>query len=457
MKTLSVVAISLLSIQLLSATQAHASPESVSRMRTSDFLLGKASSGCQPKGMKSDGNTKMLWVAEMCGRRDPVTKARVGTAGIYDIGRRAEVKVLRTPDGAKKGIIGNTEVEFTLDGQFALIARAEGDGESTVAPRKGLVTVVNARTLNIAKYIPVGGDGSKIIARRPMVSGDRSEIIYVANYFSDDISVLNVADLRENGDLDGQQHFVKKVKLSSKFPPQGKSYYKIAPRGVAFTSDGRYAVILATETGSMIVMDAVNHKQIAELAPISASTVGREVNVRHIVTTNDGNFAYLSHMRGNAISRIDMRKFISLAVDAARSGRPVMDTSTWDKIFVPFANGQKLIVLEDYPADHPNFPNGKWDLAHPNTIVLDPVNNKYLYVSHRTTSNRDYNIIDLKIKGKVDVIDLEKGKVAFTLVGGAQPTALEVTPDNKTLMSAGFKDQTIYFFDIERLINEYED
>lgn len=236
--------------------------------------------------------------------------------------------------------------------------------------------------------------------------------------------------------------------------------YFIAPRGVAFTPDGKYALILATETGSIIIVDAVKHQQIAEIAPIEAKTAGRELNVRHIVVSHNGRVAYLSHMRGNAISRISMTKLMATIKKLDKKGKDVkLSSALWDELLIPWKtkDGQKkVLVLEDYPADHPNFAGKKWELAHPNTIVLDPIRNRYLYVSHRTTSNRDYTIVDPTIMGKIDIIDLEKDTLVYSLVGGSQPTALDVSRDGKTLISSGFMNDKLYFFDISKLLEIYE-
>jgi Uncharacterized conserved protein len=440
---------------------AQASQQDLNRNSTKDFLLDVEPAGCQAKGMKVDSEGRYLYVAEMCGKKDPATGKRVPTVSIYNMATHKLTRTLVTPRGAQPGILANTEVDFTLDDKWALVARAEGDKNSDVYPNYGMVSVVDTRTQKIVKYIPVKGRGSKIIARRPYVAGDgqKRQIVYIANYFSDDISVLDVTDLRDTGDTDGSAHYKGLIKLKTKFQNPKSRAYMIAPRGVAFTSDGKYAIILATETGSLIVVDSVNHKQIAEVAPIEHDTFGRDVNVRHIVTTLDGKMAYLSHMRGNAVSRINVDKLIAGALAAQKAGHGTLPASFWNDILVPFKTAQgskKLLVLEHYPKDHPNFPNKDWDLAHPNTIVLDPIQNRYLYVSHRTTSNKDYNIIDPKIMGKVDVIDTYNGEVIISLVGGAQPTALEVSPDNKTLISGGFKNDKIYFFDLEKILKTYE-
>lgn len=438
-------------------------PRDLTRFSTKDFLLSTAPTGCMPKGMKIDPVGNSLYVAEMCGRIDPTSKRRVPSASIYDMAKRSYRKMLRTPLGMKQGgIYANTEIEFSLDELWGFITRAEGDSGSEVYKNTALLTVVNTESQKIVKYIPLNSSGAKIIGARPYIEEDprRSQIIYVANYFSDDISIVDVTNMREDSNLDGSTHFKGLIALHSNFKnPTSRGYY-IAPRGIAFTPDGKYALILATETGSIIIVDSVNHRQIAEIAPIDKLSVGRELNVRHIVISSDGETAYLSHMRGNAISRISMSKLIVAVKKLKKTGKSaVLPSSFWDELLIPFQtqNGsQKILVLEDYPLDHPNFSGKKWSLAHPNTIVLEPITNRYLFVSHRTTSDKDINKVDPKIMGKIDIVDTIKDRVVFSLVGGAQPTALEVSRDGGTLISAGFINDTLYFFDLKKILNIYE-
>jgi Cu(I)/Ag(I) efflux system membrane protein CusA/SilA len=67
---------------------------------------------------------------------------------------------------------------MSLDGQYALVTRAEGDSFSPVNPNYGLVTVIDAKSLKIIKYIPVIGRGSKIIAVRPIVKNEETNKNY---------------------------------------------------------------------------------------------------------------------------------------------------------------------------------------------------------------------------------------------------------------------------------------
>ena len=442
---------------------AEAALEDLKNVPSKNFLLSTANTGCMPKGVKVDPVGRYLFVAEMCGKIDPTTKVRVPTASIFDMQSRTLSETLVTPVGMRKdGILANTEVEFSFDEKWAMITRAEGDSGSEIFKNQALLTIVNNDTHKIAKYVPLRGAGAKIIAARPLVSDDpeSKQIVYVANYFSDDLSLVDVTDLKDDGNLDGTAHFKGRVSLATNFKNPASKGYFIAPRGIAFTPDGKYALILATETGSLIIVDSVKHQQIAEIAPIDAKTAGRELNVRHIVVSHNGRTAYLSHMRGNAISRINMQKLITTIKNLPKKGKDVtLPSSLWDELLIPFKTSEgskKIMVLEDYPFDHPNFAGKKWDLAHPNTIVLDPIRNRYLYVSHRTTSDRDYTKVDPSIMGKIDIIDIEKDKLVYTLVGGSQPTALDVSRDGKTLISSGFMNDKLYFFDVGKILEAYE-
>jgi DNA-binding beta-propeller fold protein YncE len=441
----------------------HAALNDLKSTKTSNFLLSTAKTGSMPKGVKVDPVGRFAFVAEMAGKYDPLTKMRIPTTSVFDLETRTLSQTIVTPVGIRKdGILANTEVEFSFDERWAMITRAEGDANSEIYKNQGLLTVVNNDSHHIAKYIPLKGAGSKIIGARPIISDDpeAKQIVYVANYFSDDISIIDITDLKEDGNLDGTSYFKGRITLATNFKNPASRGYFIAPRGIAFTPDGKYALILATETGSIIVVDTVKNEQIVEIAPIDSKTVGRDLNVRHIVVSANGKVAYLSHMRGNAISRINMTKLISTIKSLPTRGKKVTLPSTfWDEILIPFKTkegAKKIMVLEDYPADHPNFPSKKWDYSHPNTIVLDPIRNRYLYVSSRTTTNKDDSTIDPKIVGKVDIIDTEKDQIVYSLVGGVQPTGLDISKDGKMLISSGLINDMLYFYDVGKILSTYE-
>jgi DNA-binding beta-propeller fold protein YncE len=450
---------------------AMASQADLANYRTADFLMGTAPTGCQPKGLRADIDGHYAYVAEMCGKK--IGNERVATVSVYNLKTLSMERTIVTPAGSRKGIIGNAEVEFTLDENYVLASRVEGDELSPVFPKRSMLTVIDARTQQIKEFIPTNSAGAKIIERRPRVAGDNRDLVYVANYFSDDISVIDVTNLDADTSKDGSRRFVTKIALHSAFGKPG--FMKYAPRGTAFTADGRYGLVDLSTTGSIMIIDAVKQRQVAELAPIPQDiggvptrqqNNGLSMNVRHIVLTKDRKMAYLSHMRGDAISRINVDKLVQAALTAQRNGQALIPSSFWHELLVPFANGKQVIKIPRYPKDAPPLLTkegeqipvaGKdWDLVRPNTIVLDPVDNRYLYVSCRTDTNPDYNSYNPKTKGKIDVIDTKTGEVIFSFVGGSQPTALEVTPDNSMLISGGFKDSKLYFLDVRKLLSIYE-
>lgn len=465
----------LMTMVLTASRLAHATPADLAQMRTSDFLMGTAETGCQPKGLRSDARGEYAYVAEMCGKK--IDGKRVATVSIFNIKTMRLEKTVITPSGPTTGILGNTEVNFTLDQDYVLAARAEGPRDATaVYPGQGMITVIDTESKRIKEFIPLKGTGSKIIEMRPYVHAEGNrQIVYVANYFSDDISILDVTGMGNDSALKNDARNIGKIKLYSAFANPRSHFSAIAPRGISFTPDGRYALVDASTTGSIFIVDSVSHKQIAELAPIPDSVGavplrqqvnGKSMNVRHIVMTKDGSMVYLSHMRGDAVSRISVSKLIAAAKESAANGQGVLPASVWPSLLIPFANGKSLIKVPHYPKDQPplytadgrtiSVAGKDWDLARPNTIVLDPSNERYLYVSCRTDTDPDYNKFNTKTRGKVDIIDTHTGEVIFTLVGGSQPTALEITPDNGTLISGGFKDATLYFFDMKKLISIYE-
>ena len=62
---------------------AHANQADLNQMRTSDFLMGKAATGCQPKGLKSDSKGEFAYVAEMCGKK--INNVREATVSIFNL------------------------------------------------------------------------------------------------------------------------------------------------------------------------------------------------------------------------------------------------------------------------------------------------------------------------------------------------------------------------------------
>ena len=125
---------------------------------------------------------------------------------------------------------------------------------------------------------------------------------------------------------------------------------------------------------------------------------------------------------------------------------------------MPFSNQKRFIRTDKgYPVEHPYRKRAKVVMgpSNPNTIAMDP-KGRYLYVSNRMT-HTSMNKTPSNHLGKVDVIDTTVGEIIFSFNSGLQATALDISPDGKTLISSGFLDQSLHIFDVQKLKIEYED
>lgn len=85
---------------------------------------------------------------------------------------------------------------------------------------------------------------------------------------------------------------------------------------------------------------------------------------------------------------------------------------------------------------------------NPNTIVLSP-DNKILFVSNRgeNYSSSNYNIPGPEW-GSVLLFDSDSGELLDVILGGNQPTGLDVSPDGKTLVFSNFLDHNLEIYQI---------
>lgn len=439
-------------------------------------------SGQLPKGMEVSRDGKSLFISDMGGTKLPNGKVKASVT-IIDLITYGIEKVF-TPNGLGKEMPGNTEMLFTIDGKYALSTQFEGSLEGLKCandPNKGknnrsaVINIIDVATHKVLAYVPTGGQGSKIMAERPKQAAGEPTIIYVANWFGNNVGVINLEQVLNTPKNCPEQTAPLATAALLKTIPFPTTYGKTAPRGIGFTLDGKYAIVLGYENGTLQVVDAQKHTRIAEVPPYPMNGF----NVRHIILNNEGTIAYLSHMRGDAVSRVDISKLI-LETENAREKNPgktvYFDSGIWDRIFIPFVSktgtSVNMLPLESYSPDHPEFANLKFLRSHPNTIYLDPTNNRYLYVSQRTTGMTDVAGCRTKttprerleggcdiyrdLMGKVDMIDTKNGQVVISLVGGISPTALAVSHDGKTMMSSGFRDDKIYFYNVGKAKELYE-
>jgi YVTN family beta-propeller protein len=166
------------------------------------------------------------------------------------------------------------------------------------------------------------------------------------------------------------------------------------PRGLFVTKDGKRLFVCGYELGQLQRIDLTTGK-----SDVLLDTGGA---LRHMVANQAGTLLYFD----------DMAKFKTWVVDVAT---------------------EKVTALA---ATDPE----------PNTLDLSP-DGKVLFVSCRGKNGDDYMQAGPEW-GSVVLIDTATGKMLDAVVGGNQPTGLDVSPDGKYLAFSDFLDDRIRVFRI---------
>jgi len=162
-------------------------------------------------------------------------------------------------------------------------------------------------------------------------------------------------------------------------------------------------------------------------------------------------------MQGSGISKIDLVKLEAYIADLNHNKNNLLGKSFWKEVFIPWKTAEEkttnVMVLKEYPKDHPDRANKTYGLAGPNTIALDRSNNCYLYVSFRSGN---INGTSALTKGKVDILDVCNDRRVISLIAGKGTTALAATEKGDFLAASGFFDATIWIYDLRKIKAEYE-
>jgi len=427
------------------------------------YQISTVKSGLAPKGMECDHSGQFLYVANLS--QEYVDIFKINDCLSSNKGQHYKPKKVRTPKGpGLPGMPGNAEILFTFDNQFALASRVDGfDGNKRIAKSelsvRGLISVINTKSQKVVRYYSSKGNGTKIMAQRPKTRyTGNSSIIYTTNWFTNDIAVIDLSAAYSNPNQ-SEPILDKSAKLIKLKTKNRGGTFGIAPRGIAFTKDGRYAIALGFESKTLIIIDAINHKQIAELPRFVPGFSSYPVNFRHIVLNNKGDVAYLSHMSGNCISKISITKLVKELNNLDLTDKEIyyFNPSIWTRIFIPWKNKynkySNVLLINDYRFDHPDVPNRAYSRTDPNTIVLDPIKNRYLFVSCRSGNINGSKCLK---KAKVDVFDTFTDERIYSFEVGPGATALAITPDGKTLISSSFYRNQLYFLNAGQMMQDYE-
>lgn len=250
---------------------------------------------------------------------------------------------------------------------------------------------------------------------------------------------------------------------------------------IIFSQDGNKVYVSQMETAKVFEIDATSKEILRTFDTESAWT-------KELALSSDGKTLFASNWSGDDVSEIDLQKGILLrripTVDTPRGiyvtedgsflyvagfGRGEIEkidlkTGTSKVIFKSKGAMRHIIADEEkevlYVSDMGK--NTIWQVSlkndevkkfadtdyNPNTIKLSP-DKKILFVSCRgINASADNYYIPGPEWGSVLLFDTETGEMLDAIVGGNQPTALDVSSDGKLLVFSDFLDNRLEVFEV---------
>jgi DNA-binding beta-propeller fold protein YncE len=167
---------------------------------------------------------------------------------------------------------------------------------------------------------------------------------------------------------------------------------------------------------------------------------------RGIYATKDGNYLYVAGFGNGEIEKIDLKTGLGKVIYKSNGAmRHIAADEEKGILFISDMGMNAIFQLSLKDDMVKKFANA--DL-NPNTIALSP-DKKVLFVSCRgANASADNYYIPGPEWGSVLLFDAESGKMLDAIVGGNQPTALDISPDGKLLAFSDFLDSRIEVFEI---------
>jgi YVTN family beta-propeller protein len=243
---------------------------------------------------------------------------------------------------------------------------------------------------------------------------------------------------------------------------------------VIFTRDGKRAYASQMETATVYEVDTTSKKvlrsfatggnwtKILALSPdentvYAANWVSNDVSVidlkagkltkkiktvktpRGLIVSPDGAQLYVAGFDGGEVQHIDLAtNATTILFRTGGAMRHMSYDEKTNRIYVDDMGKAEAYTVE--------LKTEKVSLltktdSHPNSMDLSP-DGKYLYISNRGENGVSYSVPGPEW-GSVLAIDTTTGKPVDAMVGGNQPTGLDVSPDGKLIASTDFLDNRL--------------
>jgi YVTN family beta-propeller protein len=244
--------------------------------------------------------------------------------------------------------------------------------------------------------------------------------VYVANEYSDSVSVINAATNRKikdiplarmSEDMDGMPG------MAGEGDGEDHKGGKIIPHNVQVAPDGRYVYTANAGTNSLGVIDAYTDTLVAEI-PVGEHPA-------HVVVSADGKTALVTNGGAGTVSVVDLStRRVRATVPVGQSPHGLRISPDGREVYLANTNSNSLTVIDlaslEAVAEIPV-------VSKPAQVGFTP-DGRYLYASNAHLGE--------DVQGHVSVIDTASRQVLNNIAVGKTPIQVYPTPDGRFIYVA---------------------
>jgi DNA-binding beta-propeller fold protein YncE len=261
-----------------------------------------------------------------------------------------------------------------------------------------------------------------------------------------DINLANGGGVEIIFSSDGSKVYISQMETAKVFEVDAKS--KMVLRALD-TKSAWTKVIELSADGKTLFASNWSGDDISEIDLQSGKLLRQIPTVktpRGLYTTSDGNFIYVAGFDRGEIEKIDLKTGKGKVIfKSGGAMRHIIGDEEKGVLYISDMGKNVIWQLFLKTDEIKKFADTDFN---PNTIKLSP-DKKTLFVSCRGKNfSADNYYIPGPEWGSVLLFDMESGEMLDAIVGGNQPTALDVSSDGKLLVFSDFLDARIEVFSV---------